>query len=124
VLKSHKDASIETLRGLACILLVAFHVIGEDNASGLHVADDSALRWYADSFAYLRMPLFTFISGYVYALRPLTAFDKWPQFLRGKTRRLLLPMFVVGTFLAVLKTYAPGVNEPTKTPWYPGTSGT
>ncbi|BBZ34904.1 acyltransferase family protein [Mycolicibacterium confluentis] len=118
MLKNQKDASIETLRGLACILLVAFHVIGENRHGGLHVPDDSTFRWYADSFAYLRMPLFTFISGYVYALRPLTVLGNWPRFLRGKARRLLLPMFVIGTLLAVLQTYAPGVNEPFRTPWY------
>lgn len=56
MLKNQKDASIETLRGLACILLVAFHVIGENRHGGLHVPDDSTFRWYADSFAYLRMP--------------------------------------------------------------------
>ncbi len=116
--KTEKDTSIEALRGLACVLLVMAHVIGENAAGGLRVPDDSIFRWYVDSFAYIRMPLFTFISGYVYAMRPLTAIENWPAFLKGKTRRLLLPMFVVGTFLAVLQTYGPGVNEPFKTPWY------
>lgn len=118
MLRNRKDLSIETLRGLACVLLVAFHVIGENRHGGLHVPDDSTFRWYADSFAYLRMPLFTFISGYVYAMRPLTEVGNWPRFLRGKARRLLVPMFVVGTFLAILQTYAPGVNEPFATPWF------
>lgn len=116
--KAEKDTSIEALRGLACVLLVMAHVIGENAAGGLRVPGDSIFRWYVDSFAYIRMPLFTFISGYVYAMRPLTAIENWPAFLKGKTRRLLLPMFVVGTFLAVLQSYGPGVNEPLKTPWY------
>jgi peptidoglycan/LPS O-acetylase OafA/YrhL len=116
--KAEKDASIETLRGLACVLLVMAHVIGENALGGLRVPHDSIFRWYVDSFAYLRMPLFTFISGYVYAMRPLTDIVNWPDFIRGKARRLLLPMVIVGTFLALLQTYGPGVNEPLQIPWY------
>ncbi len=41
------------------------------------------------------MPLFTVISGYVYALRPLLP-GNGLKFLAGKARRLLLPMVFVG----------------------------
>src|SRR5688500_6001125 len=66
-----RDIPIETMRGIACVLLVAFHVIGDSATAGIHVADDSGFRYFANSFQYVRMPLFSFISGVVYAWRPV-----------------------------------------------------
>ena len=54
------------------------------------------------------MPMFTFLSGYVYAWRPFAGNGK--QFMGGKVRRLLLPMLVVGTAFAFVQSVAPGVN--------------
>ena len=62
---------MQTLRGIACLLLVAFHAIGSSSASGLHVADSSVYRHFTNLFVHIRMPLFTFLSGLVYAYRPL-----------------------------------------------------
>ena len=90
---------IETLRGLACLLLVLYHVIGADASLGLRV-EDGPVRWLNDGLAYLRMPLFTFLSGLVYGLRPFAGNSR--AFLVGKVRRLLIPMLFVGTLFAVL----------------------
>lgn len=105
---------IETLRGLACLLLVAYHVIGADPSLGLKV-QDGALRWLNDGLAYLRMPLFTFLSGFVYGMRPFRGNSH--VFLMGKARRLLIPMLVVGTGFWVLQSLTPGVNS-SAGPWY------
>src|SRR6185503_21212738 len=64
---------IGTLRGLACVLLVAFHVVGSEPSTGLHAGEGSAYRQFAYLFQHIRMPLFTFLSGFVYAYRPLRA---------------------------------------------------
>ncbi len=105
---------IETLRGLACLLLVAYHVIGADPSHGLRI-EDGLLRWLNDGLAYLRMPLFTFLSGLVYGLRPFDGNTR--AFLTGKVRRLLIPMLFVGTLFAVLQTSMPGTNSSVG-PWY------
>lgn len=105
---------IETLRGLACLLLVAYHVVGADASLGLQVTD-GPVRWLNDGLAYLRMPLFTFLSGLVYGLRPFRGDSK--AFLTGKMRRLLVPMLVVGTLFAILQTVTPGPNS-LAGPWY------
>lgn len=105
---------IQTLRGLACVLLVLYHVVGADASSGLRV-QDSALRWLNDGLAYLRMPLFTFLSGWVYGLRPFAGDSQ--AFLMGKVRRLLIPMLVVGTLFALLQSWKLGANA-TLGPWY------
>lgn len=105
---------IETLRGLACLLLVLYHVVGADVSFGLQVAD-GPVRWLNDGLAYLRMPLFTFLSGLVYGLRPFGGNSQ--AFLSGKARRLLIPMLVVGTLFAVLQRLIPGANS-SAGPWY------
>jgi len=68
------NGHIETLRGLACVLLVRYHVIGADPWQGLCIAD-GPVRWLNDGIAYLRMPLFTILSGLVYGLRPFAPAD-------------------------------------------------
>jgi peptidoglycan/LPS O-acetylase OafA/YrhL len=108
------NLQIETLRGLACLLLVAYHVVGADASFGLQVAD-GPVRWLNDGMAYLRMPLFTFLSGLVYGLRPFGGNSQ--AFLSGKMRRLLVPMLVVGTLFAVLQAVTPGTNS-SAGPWY------
>ncbi|MCI0158713.1 acyltransferase [Leifsonia shinshuensis] len=105
-LTSTKDASIETLRGLACILVVMAHSPGVGLVA-LEYADDP-WRFGLDLLAYLRMPLFTFLSGYVYAIRPVATGASPIRFLRAKTRRLLLPMLVVGTVYILTVGLIPG----------------
>ena len=104
----NKDLRIDTLRGLACIFLVLFHIIGAGKQSGLKI-DAGMLRDINDLFSYVRMPLFTFLSGYVYAIRPFSSGTG--AFIKGKVRRLLLPMLIVGTLYAVIQSLVPGTNR-------------
>jgi peptidoglycan/LPS O-acetylase OafA/YrhL len=83
-------------RGLACVLLVIFHAIGNEPTAGMHVARDSGLHLFAHFFTYIRMPLFSFLSGFVYAYRPVTR-SRPGQFALSKLRRLLLPMATAAT---------------------------
>lgn len=99
---SLESARVQTMRGLACLLLVAFHTIGSTAASGLHVPDDSGYRWFANLFVDIRMPLFTFLSGLVYAYRPLRPGQVVP-FSRKKARRLGVPLIVATTVLYALR---------------------
>lgn len=103
---SRKDAGIETLRGLAVLLMVAGHVIGSDARSGLELPDDSWWRHAYYTLAPLRMPLFTGISGFVYGLRPASG-PGWPRFMAGKLRRLLIPVLVVGGAYLALQSLVP-----------------
>jgi fucose 4-O-acetylase-like acetyltransferase len=106
-----KDASIESLRGLAILMMVAGHVIGSTGGDGLKVADDSLWRYWYETFADIRMPLFATISGVVYGMRPLRSMEQYPQLVRGKVKRLLVPLLVVGTVFSVTQTYIPGTNN-------------
>jgi peptidoglycan/LPS O-acetylase OafA/YrhL len=95
---SLESARVETLRGLACLLLVSFHTVGASAASGLHVRDDSWYREFTNVFVHIRMPLFTFLSGLVYAYRPLRS-GQALRFSARKVRRLGVPFVVASTVL-------------------------
>lgn len=97
---------MQTLRGVACILLVAFHTVGNHSTSGLHVADDSGYRFFANLFQCIRMPLFTFLSGFVYAYRPVLPSGA-VDLARRKLTRLVLPLLCVTTLYFAATTLAP-----------------
>ena len=68
--QKQRDLKVDTLRGIACFLLVAYHVVGGDPTAGLKI-NEGIVRQIVDVLVYLRMPLFVFLSGYVYAHRPI-----------------------------------------------------
>src|SRR4051812_30286264 len=96
-----ESARVQTLRGVACLLLVAFHPIGSSSASGLHVANTPVYRHFTNLFVHIRMPLFTFLSGVVYAYRPLRP-EQMLEFSGKKLRRLGVPLIVATTVLYTL----------------------
>src|SRR5262245_49340482 len=60
-----KELAVETLRGAAIVLLVAFHAIGEFSNGGKAAGDTGFYSHFNYSLNYLRMPLFTVISGFI-----------------------------------------------------------
>jgi len=106
-----KDRGIQSLRGIAVLLMVAGHVIGADPGHGLAIADDSGWRFFYRALEDSRMPLFTVLSGYVYALRPVGAPAGMRRLVRGKVRRLLAPLVVVGTIFFFAQLTLPGVRN-------------
>lgn len=109
-----RNVRIDSLRGIACFLLVAYHVIGTDPNNGLKLSS-GFYRDVADVLAYLRMPLFTFLSGVVYAYRPFR--EGVQVFIAKKARRLLFPLLTVGTAFAVVQSMVPGANTGIEN-WY------
>ncbi|WP_432490957.1 acyltransferase family protein [Kineococcus gypseus] len=108
-----RDPVVETLRGLACVLLVLFHVRGDGPDAGLRLDASNPWSYAVDSLTYLRMPLFTFLSGVVHARRPLSG--PLGAFARGKARRLLVPVLVVGTAFALSRRLGGDTSDG---PWY------
>jgi surface polysaccharide O-acyltransferase-like enzyme len=105
---SSRNLPIDTLRGLACLLLVSFHIVGANASLGLGLPVGHPLHQFNDALSHLRMPLFCFLSGFVYAWRPYNG--EMENFFRGKVRRLLVPMLIVGTLFALIQSAAPGTN--------------
>jgi peptidoglycan/LPS O-acetylase OafA/YrhL len=102
--KREKDRGIESLRGIAIIMVIVCHVI-LDHKNPLYPNNPYLLDWLQHlclSTEYVRMPLFTVISGFVYALRPAAAASA-VDFVRGKARRLLIPFLFVTSLVVVLR---------------------
>ena len=113
-----RDVNLDTIRGFACVLLVFYHVVGVDSASGLRLPSDSGYHILNELLAYVRMPLFTFLSGIVYSLRPATRGDT-RLFAEGKLKRLLLPFIFVSLIFAAVQTLIPGTNGGLEWPQIP-----
>nr|WP_275041521.1 acyltransferase [Tateyamaria sp. ANG-S1] len=105
------DLSIDTIRALACLALVSFHVVGNSSQSGMELPDDHWLRLVNLTFADMRMPLFSFLSGFVFV--SLARTDKEPEeLLLSKARRLLVPMLCVGGLFWLARDLSGHVQQP------------
>lgn len=71
-MNSPKNLSIETLRGIAILLVVIGHVIGSAPDGGMKIDFPHPLRYFYVWIDYIQMPLFTAIAGWVYALKPFS----------------------------------------------------
>lgn len=91
-----RDGHIDTLRGLACFLLVAFHVIGDGPAHGMHISAHDNWRLFTELFVHVRMPLFSFLSGYVFSAFVADRAALGAAIVK-KLRRLGIPLVVVST---------------------------
>ncbi|MBL3568920.1 hypothetical protein BV509_21170 [Rhodovulum sulfidophilum] len=91
---------IESLRVVAVLLLVAYHVIGAGPEAGLNVEYPHPLRLFAEFLVDARMPLFAFVAGFVYAFRPPTLAD-YGGFLTGKVRRLIIPGWIAALLFSL-----------------------
>lgn len=69
-----KNLSVETLRGIAILLVVVGHVVGSDAGGGMKIDFPHPLRYLYLWIDYIQMPLFTAIAGWVYALEALFRF--------------------------------------------------
>ena len=96
-----RDSRIDGVRGLACLLLVLYHVIGSTPDYGLRMDAGHPLRFLADGLSDIRMPLFAFVSGYVYQFNPARR-DALAQFISRKTKVLLIPGLVAITVFFLL----------------------
>ncbi|MBY6159211.1 acyltransferase [Pseudooceanicola nitratireducens] len=88
-----RRTDIDTLRAMACIALVSYHVVGSTPSSGLELPYDHWLSMLNRTPVDLRMPLFSFISGLVFVAIPSRGAG---AAVGAKARRLLLPMLCVG----------------------------
>ena len=89
--ESLESTRVQTLRGLACLLLVAFHTVGASANFRLHVPDDSVVsRVYQSVRAYPDAPLHLSVRLRV-RLSAATAQGRRSEFSARKIRRLGVP---------------------------------
>lgn len=106
---AYKATNIETLRGIAILLVVIGHVIGSTPAGGMKIDYPSFWRYLYIWIDYIQMPLFTGIAGWVYALKPAIN-NPFKTFAYKKAIRLLIPMATVGTLYFIIQYLTPGTN--------------
>jgi glucans biosynthesis protein C len=103
--------NINSVRGLACLLIVALHVIGDADSNGLRLPMTSNWHYAMQSIEFLRIPLFTALSGYLYAGQRVTA-QGLPRFWTKKVRRLAVPLVFVTVVSWWLRRHAQADQTP------------
>jgi len=97
--------NIDSVRGLACLLIVALHMVGDEATNGLQLPMTSGWHYAMQSIEFLRIPLFTALSGYLYAGRRVTL-ETLPGFWTKKLRRLGAPLVFVTIVMWWLRSQA------------------
>ncbi|MCW8091262.1 acyltransferase family protein [Alteromonas sp. ASW11-130] len=82
------DYHIETLRGVAILLILFLHLSVEREFNSIK----SSLDVVSYVFTNIRIPLFTVISGYFYALLKCDEIDR-KKLISSKSMRLLVPLY-------------------------------
>ena len=98
-------ANMDTVRGIACLLVVALHVVGDEATNGLQLPMTSDWHYAMVSIEFLRIPLFTALSGYLYAGNRVTK-QAFGRFWTKKGRRLGIPLVFVTLVVWILRTHA------------------
>lgn len=86
-----RSVEVETLRALACVALVFLHAVGTTDDSGLNLPMDHPFHTANTVFRDIRMPLFSFISGFVFVCT-VNDISHLGALITKKARRLLVPM--------------------------------
>jgi len=96
-------ARVDTVRAIACILVVAYHVVGANPGDGLKLPANSPWHHAVDSLRLIRMPLFTALAGYMYAAMP-ARLGEWQTFMGGKFRQFGVPLLFATLFYWALRS--------------------
>ena len=96
---------MNSVRGLACLLVVALHVVGDSETNGLELPLTSGWHYAMQSIEFLRIPIFTALSGYLYAGRRVVG-PEFVGFWGKKVRRLAVPFVFATCVIWELRQYA------------------
>lgn len=105
----YRPSNLDAVRGLACILIVALHVVGARGEQGLEIPRPSLWHGVMDALEVVRLPLFTAMSGYIYGAMPATRDGFWP-YMRTKLKQLAIPLLFATAFFWSVKNFV--LNEP------------
>jgi peptidoglycan/LPS O-acetylase OafA/YrhL len=99
------DFGLNALRGFAILLVVIYHAVllAPPGSHPLYLEFQVFIR-------YMPLPLFTALSGYLYAIRR-TERGTIGKSIRVKARRLLFPLFSATTLMLLMRAVMPGANQ-------------
>lgn len=96
---------LDFLRGLCVLTVVVFHCYAFLTHGHFPAMRETYLQFDRINYCgpiVVAMPLFTFISGFLYAyLRNLGKYSKYLPFIKNKSKRLLLPFIFFVTFFCI-----------------------
>ena len=102
--------NLDTLRGLACLMIVAVHVIGADPVDGLQLPAGSWWHQIMNNLEFVRLPLFTCLAGIFYGALP-AARSGWPGFMSRKLRQFVPPLIFATLVFWGLRRWIYGADE-------------
>jgi glucans biosynthesis protein C len=109
-IRSRVVPTLDTVRGLTCLMVVALHVVGDTESNGLRLPMTSGWHYAMESIEFLRIPMFTALSGYLYGGRRVVR-PELGDFWLKKLRRLGIPLAFVTFVIWWLRFYSPN-QEP------------
>jgi len=98
------------VRGLACVLVVALHVVGVGSIDGLRIEAESHWHDVMDALDLIRLPLFTALAGFLYGAMPASR-EGFGAYMSRKSRQLLIPLAFATLVFWVLRQLTYGENE-------------
>lgn len=99
--------NLDSIRGLACAMIVALHVVGVAPDEGLRLPASSAWHQVMNVFNLVRLPLFTAMAGFLYAAMPATR-RGYGDFIARKIRQLVPPILFATLVFWGLRTVTYG----------------
>lgn len=108
--KRRLPSNLDTVRGLACVLVVAMHVVGAAPDEGLKIPAGSAWHRVMDALDLIRLPLFTALAGFLYGAMPATR-NGFFAYMKRKAGQLLIPLLFATLAFWVLRQITYGHNE-------------
>jgi len=108
--KGNKVQSLETLRGLACFLLVLNHLVGMPVVAGLRLPEGNIYFLFNTMLENFRMPLFAFLSGIIFSFRGIKP-SQFYILMKGKFFRLLVPLIILGPLYLIIQANASVANQ-------------
>lgn len=90
-----RDASFDTIRGIVCLLVVFFHMVGGGSGYGMRIPLDDPLQRFNALFIFVRMPVFAMMAGFFWRYQPGEPSALWLD-IRKRLQHVVLPIFAAG----------------------------
>jgi fucose 4-O-acetylase-like acetyltransferase len=110
--KKHLSHNLYYIRGIAIVLVVVGHVIGDRKNNGMrqmYESDIFFLTWLSDFIYTFHMPIFFIASGMAFATFSNQNIG-WLEFAQSKLKRLVIPLLCWAPIFFIFQSLSKGEN--------------